>query len=233
MSSGSESIANDTVAELHSGYIHYDCLEYVPIYERGAFSCSTTIEDDDDDDEDEDVKRILAEHGEIEPRRYGETIGFSSAYEEAAAAEKRSSAAAAAAVHETLTIDDDDDDDYDGDWDWALKTVSTVYPPLGVAAVTSRRSDVQRLQHCDDVTSETRVPDDKPCTGGELGKCLEATVVCEHESEDFVVAQPYRVAVKNVDFGKPKMSRDAVHESRKKVDNWLSKYVVDATSCRR
>jgi len=162
------------------------------------------------------VKRILAEHGELEPK-YCETIGFSSAYK-AAAAE-----AGLPSVMEGLTIDDN----YKN-WDEALKNVSTVYPPLGVTRAVSTSLEIQRL---DELTSEVRGADcdchlaDHP-TAWELRKCFEEALY-ERDSEDFVVAQPYCVANKNLDFGKPKISHNAIHASRKKVENWMIKYMGD------
>jgi len=186
----------------------------VPIYSKGAFSCSTI--DDDDDEDDEDVKRILAEHGELEPK-YCETVGFSSAYKAAAAEAELPS------VVEGLTIDDNYKD-----WDEALKNVSTVYPPLGVGRAVSRSLEIQRL---DELTSEVRGADcDCHLAGNpaarELRKCLEGALY-EQDSEDFVVTQPYCVANKNLDFGKPKISHNAIHASRKKVENWMIKYIGD------
>lgn len=60
----------------------HECLKFVPVYEEGAFSCSS-LDDDDSDDDDEVVKRILAEHCESEPTDDGPE-GFSSVYVAAA-----------------------------------------------------------------------------------------------------------------------------------------------------
>lgn len=57
-----------------------------------------------------------------------------------------------------------------------------------------------------------------------LRKCLEGALFGQ-DSKDFVVAQPHCIADKNLDFGKPRMSHKAAHESRYKVENWMSKYV--------
>lgn len=88
MSSSSKSIASD--AE-YTDYVH-ECLKYVPLYAKGAFSRGPSSADEDsdgdkDDEYDEDVKRILAEHGEPEKGHGNDdnVAGFSSAYKTAAA----------------------------------------------------------------------------------------------------------------------------------------------------
>lgn len=65
-------------ADLH---VH-ECLKSVPVYKKGAFSCSSL--DDDVDEDDEDVKRIMVEHGETKDVRETAVRGFSSVYRAAA-----------------------------------------------------------------------------------------------------------------------------------------------------
>lgn len=219
--SSSEAITSDTEYPNHV----YECLKYVPLYEKGAFSCSS-IDDDDYDDvyDDEDVKRILEEHGEPE-RKDGEIAGFSCAYK-AAMAEMD-----LPPVEGRTTVNDDYED-----WDEALEDVSVVYPPLGIGRAVHRSLENRMSEN---PTTEFRGTGGLPADDGrsgndggladgptarELRKCLEGALYGQ-DTEDFVVAQPYCVANKNLDFGKSKMSHRAVHDSRKKVENWMSKYV--------
>jgi len=203
---------NDTE---HSDRIH-ECLEYVPIYKKGAFSSTNTTDDDDDDDDDEDVKRILAEHGELEPKYRRDAVDFSATYKAAVAAETESSSVAAATT----------DDNYK-DWDEAFQDVRAVYPPLGVRRTVSKSLMIRKL---DGPTSEAR-GHCRPAgntTANELRKCLERALYGQDpEEEDFEVAQPYCVANKNLDLGKPKTSLSAMHASRTKVENWMSKCIGD------
>lgn len=218
VTSSSETITSDTEYPNHV----YECLKYVPIYKKGAFSCSS-IDDDDYDDvyDDEDVKRILEEHGESEPSDC-ENDGFSSAYK-AAMAEMDLPLVEGSAVN----------DNYEN-WDEALEDVSMVYPPLGVTRVVSRSLDIHNLEYLTSELHTTGVfAGDDHCSGNkgfvenptsqELRKCLEGALYGQ-DTDEFVVAQPYCVANKNLDFGKPKMSQKSMLDSRKKVENWMSKY---------
>lgn len=126
-----------------------------------------------------------------------------------------------------------DDEDY-ADWDQAAQDASFVYPALGVRTrVLSKISKVVATVAAA-IPAETFRPlvddggdrDDRRDDGQgfELRKRLEGALYGQ-DTNDFVVAQPYCVANKNLDFGKPEMSPEAVLDSRKKVENWMSKYV--------
>lgn len=204
----------------------------MPIYLKGAFSCSSLDNDDDYSkcDDDEDVKRILAEHNEPESKD-SNTAEFSSAYKQAMAVEKDFPS----------SVEGVTDDSYQ-DWDEALKDISMVYPPLGISRAASRTLKILGLS---DLTPELRAAVDavrcgednngnQDCdnhrlgssTARELRKCLEGALYGQ-DTEDFIVAQPYCVANKNLDFGKPKMSHKAMNDSKNKVENWMRKYVQD------
>jgi len=75
-----------------------------------------------------------------------------------------------------------------------------------------------------DVTKVTTDDVERSTTGRELRKCLEGALYGQ-DTEEFVVAQPYCIANKNLDFGKPKILHKNTFESRKKVENWMSKHV--------
>lgn len=228
--SSSESI---TSGAEYLDHVH-ECLKYVPIYIKSAFSCSSLDHEDDCDEyDDEDVKRILVEHNEPESK-YCETEEFSSAYKEAMAA--------MVVKKDFPPMEGVTDENYE-DWNEALKDVSMMYPPLGVSRAASWTLESLGLG---DLTSELHAAIDAVCRGEddngeddcgnrrltdsstarELRKCLEGALYGQ-DTEDFVVAQPYCVANKNLDFGKPKMSHKAMNESRKKVENWMRKYVQD------
>lgn len=218
VTSSPETITSDTEYTNHV----YECLKYVPIYKKGAFSCSS-IDDDDYDDvcDDEDVNRILEEHGEHEQGDC-ENEGFSSAYKAVMAEMDLSSV-------EGSTVNDD----YEN-WDEALEDVSKVYPPLGVNQVIYRSLDSHKLEYLTSELHTTDVLVGDACSGNkglaesttaqELRKCLEGALYGQ-DTDDFVVAQPYCVANKNLDFGKTKMSQKTMLDSRKKVENWMSNYV--------
>ncbi|VVC39736.1 Hypothetical protein CINCED_3A024545 [Cinara cedri] len=219
----SGSIASD--AE-YADYVQ-ERLNSVAIYEPGAFSCSSL---DDDDVDDVDVKRILAEYGGGLELSDCDSVGFSSAY---------NAAAAAVAVEEEVAEDEVTGDFYEH-WDEALRDVSAVYPPLGVSrAVTG--SETLVVPKTGDLTSRMRTidkchhdgKDDKSAAGArELRKCLEGALY-GRDAEEFVIAQPYCIADKNLDFGKSNISHKAVNESRKKVEDWISKYlIVGQSECR-
>lgn len=217
--SSSDTITSDTEYPNHV----YECLKYVSIYKKGAFSCSS-VDDDDYDDvyDDEDVKRILDEHGEPEPSAY-ENDGFSSAYK-----------AAMAEMDIPLVEGSTVNENYYDNWDEALEDASMVYPALGVGQVVSRSLDSHSLEY---LTSELHATDvlagDDHCSGNksfaenptsrELRKCLEGALYGQ-DTDEFVVAQPYCVANKNLDFGRPKTSQKAMDDSKNKVENWMSKY---------
>lgn len=128
----------------------------------------------------------------------------------------------------------DQDGEYP-DWDQALGNVVLVYPALSVC---SRSVSEVTEACCGGATSA--VVDDAgagsvkyPCritAARDLRKCLEGALQYGRDTGDFVVAQPHCVADKNLDFGKPRMSHKAAHESRNKVENWMSKYVGTTNS---
>lgn len=207
--SSSESMASD-MAE-YPDYVH-ECLKYVSIYSNGAFSCSSA-DDEDDCSYDEDMKRIISEHNEPEPRDCDAT-GFSSPYQatEAVIAEETDSSLNTSNRYE--------------DWDKALEDAVMVYPPLGVcrfASESSKNRKFRILGGDTDVQSDlTRSPSSSAQL---LRKCLEGALYGQ-DTKEFAVAQPYCVANKNLDFGKSKMSPGAVHDSKKRVENWMSKYYI-------
>lgn len=225
--SSSESIANDTD--------YADCVlesfRYVAIYEPGTFSCSSP---DDDDVDDVEVKRILAKYGDggLNAGDCG-PVGFSSAYK-----------LAAAAVEQSFSADDEVIVDIYEDWDEALRDVTAVYPPRGASrAVTAATATLVVPKTIDEISRRCSMAgrghgDDNGTMAGarEFRKCLEGALY-GRDSEGFTVAQPYCVADKNLDFGKPDMSPNAVRESRKKVEDWMSKYPIvsrdDRTAVRR
>lgn len=230
MSSSESTTTCGTSDTEYPDHVH-ECLKYVPIYRKGAFSCGSSLDGHDDDDDecgDEDVKRILAGHNEREPDDR-ETVDFSPAYEAAAAAAVTCGRTTVAA------------DDYE-DWKEAARDVSALYPPLGVGdRVVGRRAtsagggglrtseladddDSRRYRCCFD--GDRGPADGGQTTARELRKCLEGALYGQ-DLRDFVVAQPFCVANKNLDFGKSKMSQRAMRDSRKKVENWMSKYVDD------
>lgn len=217
MSSSDESIIRSEPE--HRDHVHEN-LKYVPVYSKGTFSCSS-LDDIQDDDVDEDVKRILAEHGKLEPSD-PETTGFSSAY--------RKAAEAAIVETDLSSVEDAIDDGYEN-WDDALADVSRVYPPLGIGRAVSRTLENRNPGdrgpgfRWPDTDDRDRDPSGRQATAQELRKCLEGALY-GRDAEDFVVAQPYCVADKNLDFGKPKMSAKTVMDSRKKVEGWMNKYVV-------
>lgn len=210
----------------------HENLKYVPVYSKGTFSCSS-LDDFPEDDEDEDVKRILAEHGRPEPGDR-EGTGFSSAYRKAAEAIAGTAADLSSAEDAVI----EDGGGYE-DWDDALADVSAVYPALGVGRAVTGTLEYRNPGDPDpggfrcrpDADTDNRVDTadrDRPAaatTARELRKCLEGALY-GRDADDFVVAQPYRVADKNLDFGKPKMSAKTVLDSRKKVEGWMNKYVV-------
>jgi len=203
--SSSGSTVSDTVE--YPDYMR-ECLKYVSIYSKGAFSCSSS-DDEDDRSYDEDVKRILAEHNEAEPRDC-EATGFSSSYE-----------AATAAMETNLSLTTSDR--YE-DWDEALGDAAVVYPPLGVGRFASETSKNRKLLILGDDT-DVQLDQSGSSSAQLLRKCLEGALYGQ-DTEEFAVAQPYCAANKNLDFGKSKMSPGTVHDSRKRVENWMSKYYV-------
>lgn len=213
MSSSDESTTNDT-AEFPD-YVH-ECLRYVPLYQKGVFSSGSSLDDGDDrdDGDDEDVKRILTKHGESETTDGG-AAGFSRAHREAAAAVETQTRRESSAADKGN--DDRPTDHYYGDWDEALRHVSAAYPALG-----ARRNTKLRVVRPLDFAG-TDGGGGGGGQGQELRKCLEGALYGQ-DSDDFVVAQPFCVANKNLDFGKPKMPRKAMRDSRNKVDNWMSKH---------
>lgn len=214
MSSSSGSTASNTADENADDRVR-ECLKYVSIYSKGAFSCSSA----DDDDDDEDVKRILAEHDEPEPRD-GEIAGFSSCYEAVAAevAAETGSSPLACCIS----------DRYEN-WDEALRDTVMVYPPLGVGRSASGTSKTRKLFVLrGDMDPQPADRAGSPSSSAQLlRKCLEGALYGQ-DTEEFAVAQPYCAANKNLDFGKSKMSPGAVQDSRKRVENWMSKYYVVA-----
>lgn len=193
----------------------HECLKHVAIHRKGAFSCSSP----DDEDDDEDVKRILAKHGGSETEGV-EAAGFSTAYAEAARAAAAEMSLSTAAV------------DYE-DWDEATKDVGTVYPALGFGCRGRKKCRDDRPPSSSTergrTNDEARAPGDRygdSAGARELRKRLEGALY-GGDTEDFVVAQPYCTANKNLDFGKPIMSRKAVRESKKKVEIWMNKYAGD------
>ncbi|XP_025408832.1 uncharacterized protein LOC112682443 [Sipha flava] len=228
--SSSESTTSDVE---YLDHVH-ECLKYVPIYMKGAFSCSS-LDDDDEYNEcdDEDVKRILVEYNEPKSEDC-EKAKFSPAYKEAMAA--------VILEKDFTSVNGVTDENYK-DWDEALKDVSMVYPPLGISRVASRTLEDLELNN---LTSELCTTiyavscgvdnnDNDNCdnnrlthssTAWELRKCLEGALYGQ-DTKDFIVAQPYCVANKNLDFGKPKMSHKAMNDSRKKVENWMRKYAQE------
>lgn len=224
----SESIASDTE---YADHVH-ESLKYAAIYEPGTFSCSSPDDDVDDDDDDVDVKRILAEHGGggggLDTSDC-ESVGFSSAYK---------AAAAAAAADEEQEADGEASADVYEHWDEALRDATAVYPPLGAGRpvtaalisavpeagdVTSRWPTTHEAGHRDDDNDD--YDSDRTAAARELRKCLEGALY-GRDAEEFAVAQPYCVADKNLDFGKPEMSHKVVNESRKKVEDWMSKHLM-------
>lgn len=216
----SKSVNSDTE---YPDHVH-ECLKYVPIYKKGTFSCSSA-DDDDDDDDDEDVKRILAEYGQSETEDC-KTVGFSSAYKASAAETYLQWTADGLQSAQTA----DDPADYK-DWDEALKDACTAYPPLGVSPAAfemeTRRLDDETLDFraakIADGEDGRRLSVGPSSSAQELRKCLEGALY-GRDVTDFVVSQPFCVANKNLDFGKPVMSHKAMQDSRKKVENWMSKY---------
>lgn len=206
--SSSGSTISDTVD--YPDYVR-ECLKYVPIYSKGAFSCSSS-DDEDNCSYDEDVKRILAEHNEPEPRDC-EATGFSSSYE----------AAVAAMMETNLSLTTSDQYEH---WDEALGDAVVVYPPLGVSRFASEASKNRKMLifgNDTDVQSGQSVS--QSSSAQLLRKCLEDALYGQ-DTDDFAVAQPYCVANKNLDFGKSKMSPETMHDSRKRVENWMNKYYV-------
>jgi len=158
------------------------------------------------------VKRIFAEHNEPELRDC-EATGFSSSYE-----------AAVAAMETNLSLTTSDRYEH---WDEALGDAVVVYPPLGVGRFASETSKNRKLLIFGDDTDVQSDQSGSPSSSAQLlRKCLEGALYGQ-DTEEFVVAQPYCTANKNLDFGKSKMSPGAVHDSRKRVENWMSKYYVD------
>jgi len=153
------------------------------------------------------VKRILAEHNEAEPRNC-EAMGFSSSYE-------------AAAKETNLSLNTSDRYEH---WDEALGDATVVYPPLGVSRFASEMSKNRKLLILGDDMDVQSDQSESP-SAQLLRKCLEGALYGQ-DTEEFVVAQPYCAANKNLDFGKSKMSPEAVHDSKKRVENWISKYYV-------
>lgn len=201
--SSSGSTVSDTVE--YPDYVR-ECLKYVSIYSKGAFSCSSS-DNEDDCSYDEDVKRILSEHNEAEPRDC-EGTGFSSSYE-------------AAAMETNLSLTTSDRYEH---WDEALGDATMVYPPLGVSRFASEMSKNRKLLILGDDTDVQSDHSGSP-SAQLLRKCLEGALYGQ-DTEEFVVAQPYCAANKNLDFGKSKMSPGAMHDSKKRVENWMSKYYV-------
>uniref|UniRef100_A0A2S2P9L0 Uncharacterized protein n=1 Tax=Schizaphis graminum TaxID=13262 RepID=A0A2S2P9L0_SCHGA len=206
--SSSESMASDTAE--YPDYVH-ECLKYVSIYSNGAFSCSST-DDEDDCRYDEDIKRILLEHNEFEPRDC-DTTGFSSSYQAAAAVTTETDSS----LNTTNRYEN---------WDEALKDAIAVYPPLGVCRFASEMSKNRKLLILGGDTDAQSDQSGSPSSSAQLlRKCLEDALYGQ-DTKEFAVAQPYCAANKNLDFGKSKMSPEAVHDSKKRVENWMSKYYV-------
>lgn len=115
----------------------------------------------------------------------------------------------------------DPDDEYT-DWDRALADAAAVYPILGRPVPGTLAMAAAARPWAAAATNET----ERPGTSGarDLRKCLEAALYGQ-DAEDFVVTQPHCAADKNLDFGRPKTSLKAAHNSRNKVENWMSKYV--------
>jgi len=155
------------------------------------------------------VKRILEEHNEAESRGW-EATGFSSSYE-----------ATVAAMETNLSLTTSDRYEH---WDEALGDAAVVYPPLGVGRFASEMSKNRKLFILGDNTDVQSDQSGSP-SAQLLRKCLEGALYGQ-DTEEFVVAQPYCAANKNLDFGKSKMSPGAVNDSKKKVENWMSKYYV-------
>jgi len=205
--SSSGSTVSDTVD--YPDYMR-ECLKYVPIYSKGAFSCSSS-DDEDYCSYDEDVKRILAEHNEPEPRDC-EVTGFSSSYE-----------MAVAAMETNLSLTTTDRYEH---WDEVLGDAVVVYPPLGVSRFASETSNNRKLLILgNDTDVQSNQSGSRSSSAQLLRKCLEDALYGQ-DIDDFAVAQPYCVANKNLDFGKSKMSPGTVHDSRKRVENWMNKYYI-------
>lgn len=223
LESDSKSVNSDSE---YPDHVH-ECLKYVPIFKKGTFSCSSR-DDCDDDDDDEDVKRILAEYSQSETEDC-KAAGFSSVYMTSVAEMNLQSTDG---LQSAGTADVDDPADYE-DWNDALKDACTAYPPLGVSSEVFE-TEIRRL---DDETLDfhaAKISDGEDgrrlsvvsSSARELRRCLEGALY-GRDVTDFVVAQPFCVANKNLDFGKPVMSNKALQDSRKKVENWMSKYIEE------